>query len=154
MLIEYIRKGSKKSKKKVHPKRGVMLSYAAEGKVLIGFSLCHSKFDRYDFIKEMRVPHHGFKIALERATTWVDKENFTIKGTPGSFPHYVVVPESIRKKVHKFITRTTQYYSDKTMPIWALRFKDYMDRLDQHRHKPHYQVVKEEKGVREADCCS
>jgi hypothetical protein len=153
MLIEYIRKRSKRSKIKNNPKRGIMLSYAEAdsagvGKVLIGFSLCHSKYDRYDFIKETRVPHHGFKIALERATTWVNKENFTIKGKPGSSlpPHYVVIPESIRKKIHKFITRTTQYYPDKKMPIWALAFKDYMDHSDQS--------TKEEKGVREADCCN
>jgi hypothetical protein len=150
VLIEYIKKGSKKSKKKIHLKRGVMLSYAAEGKVLIGFSLCHSKFDRFDFIKEMRVPHHGFKIALERATKWEDQERFIIKGTSGTISNHVVVPQSIQKNLHKFITRTIQYYRDKKIPSWALGFKDYMDRLDQIRHKP----IIEEKGVREVDCCS
>jgi len=161
MLIEYIRKGSKKSKKKVHPKRGVMVSFAeargpdGKGKVLIGFSLCHSKYDRYDFIKETRVPHHGFKIALERATKWVDLEEFTIKG-PGSFPYQVGIPESIKKNLYKFITRATKYYRDKQLPIWAVMFKQNMDHLYQDRRKPvpGDGSVKTAKGVREAACCS
>jgi hypothetical protein len=182
MLIEYIRKGSKKSTEKYTPKRGVMVSYAVsgaeegstagsveKGKVVIGFSLCHSKYDRYDFIKKMHVPHHGFKIALERAETWEGLERFMIKGTPGSFPHHVVIPESIRKRVHKFITRTTQYYQDKQIPRWALEFKEYMDCLDQYRHKPVKgdgsvktakgvrwadKPINDEKSMREPDCCS
>lgn len=156
MLIEYIRKRSKRSKIKNNPKRGIMLSYAAEGKVLIGFSLCHSKYDRYDFIKEMRVPNHGFKIALERATTWVGKDDFTIKGALGrnfSYRGSIIIPESIKKKVYKFITRTIQYYPDRVMPIWALRFKDYMECLDRDRRKPVKGdgSVRTAKGVRYAD---
>jgi len=146
MIIEYIKEGNKE--KKIYKKRGVLVSYAEQGKVLVGFSLCHKHYDRFDFIKGERIPNHGFNIALNRAEEWKDKSGFSIKGEKG-YTHPVAIPQSIQKRLHKFIIRTSKYYKDKALPEWAVVFKSHMDLLNQVGHKPI-----EEKGAREADCCS
>jgi hypothetical protein len=124
MIIEYIKEGNKA--KKIYKKRGVLVAYANQGKILVGFSLCHKHHDRFDFIKGERAPNHGFNIAVSRAHEWENNGTFSIKGATGYHPP-VIIPQSIQKRLHKFIVRASKYYQNTPLPVWAVAFKSYMD---------------------------
>jgi hypothetical protein len=128
MLIEYIKTGSSQSKKKIRKKRGIMTAYQSLGKVFIGFSLCHSHYDTFDVVGGFYTPGHGAKISIARASKWVDESMFSIKKKKG-FSQIVAIPHSIRNRLHKFIIRTSLYYKDKQLPVWATEFRKHMDNL-------------------------
>lgn len=130
-LVEYIYK--KKRIPKSNPpeyitvrKVGVLCSVVnSEGKVCIGFSVCHNTKDRFDYIRGIiHKPGHGLNVAKERAERWGTREYY--EPIPGMFDFDFVgvvrVPPMIHKQLHEFINRCIRYYKGREIPKWAADF--------------------------------
>lgn len=83
--------------------------------VVIGYSMCHSKFDEYDYLPVndctvIRTEGHGKNMAEKRAIKWAGENE-------------LVVAFSVRKKLDKFIARCKKYYKDKQFPAWIDNIK-------------------------------
>jgi hypothetical protein len=99
VIKEKIFKGRKsRSGKTFREKKlaGCFIAGVFDGEVGIGFSLCH-KNDRYDFIKGIRQPGFGEKMAEGRA----------IKSAQTGRTE---IPPSLMKKARKFVNRCERYY--------------------------------------------
>lgn len=94
-------------------KKGILLSYTKDGKVHVGYSLCH-KDDIFDIDK-------GIAIAMERAK--LDSNKTQIKFTAKKIVYYdqetAVFPKSIKKNLLRFLDRCFNYYVDKDFPMWV-----------------------------------
>ena len=75
-------------------------------KVVVGFSLCHKKYDQFDKIGFKKVPGHGKHMAAIRAVRWNDAE-------------YIDIPPSIHDDLCKFVERCKKYYKDKDLVTWV-----------------------------------
>jgi len=76
-----------------------------KNKVVVGYSLCHKKYDEFDKIGFKRVPGHGRAMAVTRAVRWNNA-------------YYVNVPPSIHGDFFKFVERCKKYYKDKELVPW------------------------------------
>jgi hypothetical protein len=87
-------------------------------KVIIGYSLCNRKYDKWDHIQTRYRRGFGLHIAFARACKWMEIEDDaerSMKYTTLSDE----VPNSIRKPLKAFIERCSKYYQDKDLPYWA-----------------------------------
>jgi hypothetical protein len=108
-LVEYIKRSNRKA--------GVLVAgFVPElNKVVLGFTLCHSKLDKWDWIKtgkgKEKVPGFGKDVATKRAIKWETKGRL----------QNVVIPESILKELSVFVLRCKAYYKDKKqLSDWVL----------------------------------
>lgn len=76
---------------------GQIVGGVVDDEIVIGYSLLH-KNDRYDFIKGVRHPGHGKKMAIRRALLYREK---------------IEVPPSILKQVVAFGARCDRYFKFK-----------------------------------------
>ena len=87
-------------------------------RVIIGWSLCNLKFDKWDHTRYKYEKRFGVTMAYNRAEKWMeieDKAPISMKYTTLSDE----VPDSIRKDLKAFIERCSKYYQDKELPYWA-----------------------------------
>ncbi len=103
IIIEYI-------KDRKNRKIGlVSAAYSiADNKVLIGFSLCNTKRDK--FKKDL-----AYDIARKRMTKYKNKKFYEIE-----------IPSSIKKKLIEFIPRIKLYYKDKEFVDWIYFVNEYL----------------------------
>lgn len=135
-LMEYIQKFKGIGKEKVTEYRGVLFAGihpANPDKVCIGFSLVHSKLDRFDYVYDkstdsfIRAEGLGRNIAMQRAVKWSNQGiAFFDEAGDGSIPledadqgACLLVPQSLKKHLKKFIQRCERYYQDKELPPWT-----------------------------------
>ena len=134
VIKEKIYRGHKsRSGKSWHEKQlaGYLVAGEIDGQVGIGFSLCH-KVDRYDFIKGVRHPGHGLKMAtnraiksaqsgrcevppslLKRTILFANRCERCFKKLPRPDIHEQLVPDMPARKPHLFIeTRDRQPISE------------------------------------------
>lgn len=104
---------SKKGKVLGREKIGVMVAGTLEdaGDVTFGFSLCHLKHDRFDWIQNSgggasRQKNFGRELAITRAVKWA-RLNIN-----------QFVPYKIRDEAATFINRAKRYYKDREMMPW------------------------------------
>jgi len=114
-IIQKIYKYKRNSKGKILKKEqiGVMVAGPTNDnpkKITFGFSLCHPKYDRFDWIKvnggHQRKKHFGRELAIQRAIKWS-------KLNSAQF-----IPYKIRNEAKLFIQRVKRYYKDKIVPSW------------------------------------
>ena len=79
--------------------------------VTFGFSLCHIKHDRFDWIPNAgggasRQKHFGRELAMTRAIKWGKKNTNQF------------IPYKIRDEAAAFINRAKRYYKDRTIMPW------------------------------------
>jgi hypothetical protein len=96
--------------------------------IIIGFSLCHTPIDQFDYIGDGGVDIFmrnykqkkglGRSIAFNRACTWAERT--TSRRSPDY--HANSVPPSIRPELKQFIQRAVKYYQDKELTQWAALF--------------------------------
>ena len=87
-------------------------------KVIIGYSLCNLKYDKWDHRGHRYIKGHGVKIAFNRACKWMEIEddaNISMKYVGLSHK----VPDTMKKPLIAFIERCSKYYQDKELPYWA-----------------------------------
>ena len=129
-------------------KRGVLIAgINPDGKLIIGWSLCH-KNDLYDYIGGEWVSHidrkgcvcgskyingyhtdgFGKMLAVKRALKWADYQYIYINGKNTVFDtsdvdpkNTVFVPSSIEKQLIVFVNQCMKYYKDKHFPAWVLQ---------------------------------
>jgi len=93
-------------------------------RVIIGYSLCNTGFDIWNYVGNGKryEKNFGIKIARERAEKWSEYED-----PPFTSNKYLLlsnqVPDSIRDDLIRFIDRCMSYYKDKELTYWA---KDLM----------------------------
>lgn len=105
VIKEKIYRGVKsRSGKTWHDKKlvGYLVAGEIDGRVGIGFSLCH-KNDRYDFIKGVRHPGHGLRMATNRAIKTAENGRCE-------------VPPSLLKKTIHFANRCERYFKELPRP--------------------------------------
>ena len=115
-MIKNIYKFTKSKKGKVLGREqiGVMVAGTTDENpenVTFGFSLCHIKHDRYDWIPNSgggasRQKHFGRELAMTRAVKW-SKTNVN-----------QFIPYKIRSEAAAFINRAKRYYKDREIMPW------------------------------------
>jgi len=130
-------------------KKGVLLAgISPDGKLIVGFSLCH-KNDLFDYIGGEWVPQvdeaglifrekyvNGYKedgfgklLALKRAEKWADYHNICVMGKrkePADSEikdGTVFIPSSIEAKLTEFVNQCVKYYKGKTFPAWICQLE-------------------------------
>jgi len=89
--------------------------------VIIGYSLCNTTLDKFDYIRKERYrPGWGHQFAFNRACVWQEKED-------DYFNQCEQIPDSIVPELHQFIGRVASYYRDKDLPTWACFFVSTCD---------------------------
>jgi len=113
-LVEYIKRSKRKA--------GVLVAgFIPElNKVVVGFTLCHSKLDKWDWVKtgkgKENVPGFGKDVATKRAVKWNSYGDQLI-----GRKRNVIIPESILKELSAFVLRCKAYYKDKKqLSDWVL----------------------------------
>lgn len=95
-------------------KRGVILATLNPkdpSKVIVGWSMSHKKFDRFD--KE-----RGIYTALGRALAWADDVRYLTKESRDeAYPTFI--PSSMMNDFVLFVTRIANYYKGCEMPQWV-----------------------------------
>ena len=91
MIVKYFKRG------KSHTRKGVMVAVPADGVVTFGYSLCHTKLDKFD--KEF-----GKNIAIRRAAT-------ALAG------RVLNIPDSMKKEFEQFKLRCKKYYKQLTVEL-------------------------------------
>lgn len=95
-------------------KRGVMIATLHpknHSQVIIGWSMCHKKYDRFDH-------ERGIYTALGRALAWSNEIRYSTKeASDNAFPTFI--PSSMMNDFTIFVTRIARYYKDCVMPEWA-----------------------------------
>lgn len=139
MKHQYIWKGSKKLAKRGKPriKKGVIVAgLTPDGKVVIGFTLCH-KNDKYDYVDGKKEPGFGISTAIQRAVRWKDtkksiKDSMFRRVFPSQVEkirnhdhkEIVIIPQSVYDNLHSFIERCRRYYKDaRGLPLWTIDIK-------------------------------
>ncbi len=89
-------------------KVGMMLAYALDGKVQVGYSQWNAWEDPYD--KGMM-----FDVCLERLERFEDR----LEANPDFTPK---VPFEIAKRLPGFVGRCKRYFKDATLPRWAEKY--------------------------------
>jgi len=151
-LVQYIRRGRRRI--------GVMCAdvYSEDKtKAVVGFSLCHGKLDKFDYVDGQKVTGWGIAMAWERAQKWADYQYVktygitnipldTIAGADaaGIWIPEVKIPDTVILPLQTFIGRCRMYFKDKDLPDWIhykvphkdqireameLRIKESTDRL-------------------------
>lgn len=95
-----------------------------DGKVIIGYSLCHKK-DRFDYKDDVKLPGLGTWYALLKAKKYANSERFVIAtdARAKQLPKPIVkIPQSMAKDLAKFIIRCRKFYKDKELPEWTINF--------------------------------
>lgn len=116
--VEFIRKGKGQ-------KVGVMIACVDPlnpKKVLIGFSLCHTKWDSFDHINFGMVEQKniGKKIAHRRAMKYRDYQDAVVyDDSLGDQEGIVYIPASVNIPLVKFMYDSYKYYKDKEFPLWV-----------------------------------
>ena len=111
MKLQYFKVGGRNNKRR----KGILLAAPKPGspnKVVLGYSLCNSKLDRFD-------PDFGIDLAFSRALAWDEKET-TRKKRPTVLARKV--PDSIRQDLTLFIWRMKRWFKDKELPEWTEAF--------------------------------
>ena len=130
--VEFIRK----SKQKV----GVMLACIDPlnpEKVIIGFSLCHTRYDEFDHINFGMVKQKdiGKKIAHRRAIKYGDYVEALVydQKLAENLTGTVYVPASVNLALVKFVYDCYKYYKDKEFPVWVESFfpKEDIELIDE-----------------------
>lgn len=113
-------------KKKSNQKKGILFADTFEGKIIVGFSLCHSKQDKFDFIKKKkRVPGLGIKIAKERARKWAAANRYQVKNFDSQVqPDFsgVIIPKTVAERLPEFLESCNKYYKEASLVPWAYQF--------------------------------
>jgi len=87
-------------------------------KVIIGFSLCNLKYDRWDHINGRYQKGFGVNVAFNRACKWMEIEDDAAKSMKYTSLSEAV-PDTMKKPLISFIERCSKYYQDKDLPYWA-----------------------------------
>jgi hypothetical protein len=121
--IEFIRHDKGKQPRQ---KRGVMFSAIDPTdikKVIVGFSLCHVRFDDFDKINWGTVKQKDFgkKVAYRRALKWKDRVEALVysEKLEENFPTTVYIPQTVHKSLAKFVQGCYKYYKNKIFPVWV-----------------------------------
>ncbi len=116
--VEFIRR----SKQKV----GVMVASIDPWnpeKVVMGFSLCHARYDTFDHINFGLVKQKdiGKKIAHRRAIKYREYQEAVVydQKLEDDLPGIVYIPASVNLALVKFVYDCYKYYSDKEFPVWV-----------------------------------
>jgi hypothetical protein len=109
----FMKRRQSKSGKTLYRKirKGDLVALLINGRVSIGWSLCHKK-DSYDFVEGDHRKGFGFQTAINRAVKWADADA-------------IEVPPSIFKQVVKFTGRCSLYYKDKDLPTIFPQIVEY-----------------------------
>ncbi len=103
LRIRYVRKQNGN-------KKGVVIAWIQENKVLIGFSLCNNR-DRWDIIKGKRSKHFGVNVAGLRAEKYHDRAL-----------NDITIPQSLVKPLRELIFRLMERHEGKDFPVWTKDF--------------------------------
>lgn len=116
--VEFIRRSNQKV--------GVMIACIDPldpDKAIIGFSLCHSRYDEFDHINFGLVKQKdiGKKIAHRRAIKYADYVEAVVydKKLEENFTETVYIPASVNEALVKFVYDSYKYYKDKEFPVWV-----------------------------------
>ena len=116
--VEFIRR----SKQKVGVMFACLDPLDPDEKVIIGFSLCHSRYDEFDHINFGIVKQKdiGKKIAHRRAMKFRDCVEYYVYDKPleENLNETVYIPATVNAALVKFIYDCYKYYKDKTFPLW------------------------------------
>jgi 5S rRNA maturation endonuclease (ribonuclease M5) len=119
-------------KKKSNQKKGILFADSNEGQIIVGFSLCHSKEDKFDYIKKKkRLPGLGIKIAKERARKWAEIQGYKIKNFGTQIPpdfSGVVIPKTIAEQLPEFLESCNKYYKEENLVPWASHFLSSLEK--------------------------
>jgi hypothetical protein len=136
-LVEYVYKKKRipKTDELITEKRiGVLFATVNDdGKVGVGFSVCHNTKDRFDYVRGIiHKPGFGLAMASERAERWISREYY--EPIPDLFlpelqTQVVRIPTMIQKQLRDFISRCSRYYKGRDLPKWAKDFASDFDIL-------------------------
>ena len=125
--VEFIRR----SKQKVGVMFACLDPLDPDEKVIIGFSLCHARYDEFDYINFGIVKQKdiGKKIAHRRAMKFRDCVEYYVYDKPleENLNETVYIPATVNAALVKFIYDCYKYYKDKTFPLWI---EEYFPRED------------------------
>lgn len=96
-------------------KRGVMIATLHprnHSQVIIGWSMCHKKYDRFD-------RERGIYTALGRALAWSNDTRYSSKESLDSLAFPTFIPSSMTYDFTVFVSRVAKYYKNCTMPEWT-----------------------------------
>ena len=116
-------------KKNANEKLGVMFADVYGDDILIGFSVCHSKLDKFDHVRETvividkdgketrvpalkRRPGFGVNVAKDRAEKWRGVQH----------PNEIPIPQIVEKPLVEFLQKCERRYSGKNLVPWAKSF--------------------------------
>jgi hypothetical protein len=121
--VEYIRKGRGFQPRQ---KIGVMIACIDpldDSKVIIGFSLCHQRWDVFDHTDFGMFAEKDFGkvIAHRRAMKYRDKVEYYVysEKLEENFKETVYIPYTVHESLVKFIYDSYKYYKDKDFPLWV-----------------------------------
>jgi len=121
-------------------KKGVLFADVQDDKIIIGFSLCHSKHDIFDHVDPVYVegkdgkinviakkaPGLGLEIAKDRADKWKEKHTYDVINKLDDYPPVncpsVKIPQTIASYLPDFLIGCMKYYKDKPLVDWARNF--------------------------------
>lgn len=130
-------------KRTFNKKIGVLFAEPCGDTIIIGFSLCHSKEDKFDCVKKVRAidtgekiiqiiqnaktPGLGLNIATERAKKWKDASNYRVYDRPDidwSAYSGVTIPQTIACHLPEFLADCKAYYKNpgQVLVPWAENF--------------------------------
>jgi hypothetical protein len=116
--VEFIRRSNQKI--------GVMIACINPldpDKVIIGFSLCHSRYDEFDHINFglVKKKNIGKKIAHRRAIKYEDYAEALVydQKLEENLDGTVYIPASVDQALVKFVYDCYKYYKDKEFPVWV-----------------------------------
>ena len=121
--IEYIRKGRGNQPRQ---KIGVMIACidpTNPDMVLVGFSLCHQGFDKFDKLAKGMIDQKNFgkKLAHRRALKFRDCAEAVIYSDKieENFSETVYIPATVHESLAKFVLDSYKYFKDKLFPVWV-----------------------------------
>lgn len=100
-------------------------------KVIVGFSLCHKKYDEFDHLNFGTIEKKDFGkvVAFRRALKFKDKEESFIYSIPLETRRsdVVYIPQTVHESLASFVFGCYKYYKNKDFPIWVSEYFPLME---------------------------